>query len=244
MNDGKPKAQQTVIGIKLFGREHTLKGKAAVAFMVILLGLVLALIVYFTVTKPEAMKAALSSPLWISAALWIVMMVYWNAAAKRTAPIQSAESASSRAQHQLLLNVALLLAFIRFPFLGVRWLPVSPLVVPIGLAVQVGAMLLDVWAMRCLGRNWSGRVAIKVDHELVRTGPYRMVRHPIYTAMIGMYLGTAIVSGELHGLLAVVLAAIAYWRKTRMEEAGLREAFGQAYDDYARVSYALIPWIF
>src|SRR5205823_5706526 len=101
---------------------------------------------------------------------------------------------------------------------------------------------LDVWAMRCLGRNWSGAVTIKVGHELVRTGPYRWVRHPIYTAMLGMYLGTAVVSGELHGLLGVVVAVIAYARKTAMEERGLREAFGDAYDAYARRTRALIPW--
>jgi protein-S-isoprenylcysteine O-methyltransferase Ste14 len=244
MSDDKPPAQQTVIGVKLFGKTLVLRGKAAGAFLLIVSGFGIALIVYAAIAKPAAFKSALTSPLWISAALWIVMMVYWNAKAKRSAPVKSSESPSSRARHQLLLNVALLLAFIRFPLTGARWLPISPLVVPIGLAVQVGAMLLDVWAMRCLGRNWSGVVAIKVDHELVRTGPYRMVRHPIYTAMIGMYLGTAIVSGELHGLLAVLLCVIAYWRKTRMEERGLREVFGQAYDDYGRVSYALIPWIF
>lgn len=244
MSDDKSPAQQTAIGIKLFGKTLVLRGKAAVAFMLLVVGLAIALIVYFAVLRPEAFKSALTSPMWISAALWIVMMVYWSRAAKRSAPVKSSESPSSRARHQLLLNVALLLAFIRVPFLGARWLPVSPLVVPIGLTVQVAAMLLDVWAMRCLGRNWSGVVAIKVDHELVKTGPYRMVRHPIYTAMIGMYLGTAIVSGELHGLLGVVLCAIAYWRKTRIEERGLREVFGQAYDDYARVSYALIPWVF
>jgi len=105
-------------------------------------------------------------------------------------------------------------------------------------------MLLDVWAMRCLGRNWSGAVAIKIDHELIRTGPYRLVRHPIYTAMIGMYLGTAIVGGELHGLIAVGLCMIAYWRKTRMEERGLIEVFGPVYEDYKRESWALVPWVF
>ncbi len=171
-------------------------------------------------------------------------IVYWNRAAKRSAPAKSRESEASRGLHQLLLNLGLLLAFVRLPWSGMRWLPASPLTVPIGLSVQVGAMLFDVWAMRCLGRNWSGAVAIKVDHELVKTGPYRLVRHPIYTAMIGMYLGTAIVSGELHGLLAVILVVIAYARKTRMEERGLREAFGRAYEDYARESWAFVPWVF
>jgi protein-S-isoprenylcysteine O-methyltransferase Ste14 len=243
---GDPSAarQQTAVGIKLFGRTFILTGRSAVAFFLVVLGSVAALTVHFAIRNPESFKAALTSPLWISAALWIVMMVYWNSATKKSAPVKSAESSASRARHQLLLNVALVLAFIRFPWTGARWLPASPLTPAIGLAIQASSMVLDVRAMRCLGRNWSGAVAIKVDHELIRTGPYRLVRHPIYAAMIGMYLGTAIVSGELHGLLAVVLCMIAYWRKTRMEERGLQVAFGRAYDDYRRASWALIPFVF
>jgi len=237
-------SQPTMIGIKIFGRTWVLHGRAAVVLVLMLLLVGIAAAAGWALHRPESFYAAMSSPLWISAFLWIVMMTYWNAKAKRSAAVKSGESASSRSKHQLMLNVALLLAFIRFPWTGMRWLPVSPLVAPIGLAVQIGAMLLDVWSMRCLGRNWSGVVAIKVDHQLVRTGPYRLVRHPIYTAMLGMYLGTAIVGGELHGLLGVLLAAIAYWRKTRMEERGLIEAFGSAYEDYRRESWALVPWVF
>jgi len=236
MSEPSPQKPPTAIGIKLFGRTWMLTGRSATVVGWLLLLALAALLVRF--------RAVLTPPLWISAGLWVVMMVYWNVAAKKTARIQSAESAASRSRHQLLLNLALLLAFVRFPWTRARWLPASTLVAPIGLAIQVGSMLLDVWAMRCLGRNWSGAVAIKVDHELIRTGPYRLVRHPIYTAMIGMYLGTAVVSGEVHGLLAVALAAIAYWRKTRMEERGLLETFGQAYADYKRESWALIPWVF
>jgi protein-S-isoprenylcysteine O-methyltransferase Ste14 len=226
----------TVIGIKLFGRTLAFTGWAAKVFIVLLLLGIAALCIRYL--------SVMSYALWISAALWIVMMVYWSAAAKQSAPVKSGESAASRSRHQLLLNVALLLAFIRLPGTGFRWLPVSRLVAPIGLAVQAGAMLLDVWAMRCLGRNWSGAVAIKVDQELIKTGPYRLVRHPIYTAMLGMYLGTAIVSGELHGLIAVALACFAYWRKTRMEERGLIEVFGPAYEAYRRESWALVPFVF
>lgn len=244
MGDQRPAAEQTAIGIRLFGRTFALTGRSALAFVVVMLAIMAGLVAYFALEKPESLKAALMSPLWISAALWIVMMVYWSAAAKKSAPVKSAEAPASRARHQMLLNLALLFAFIRFPWTGARWLPASPVIVPMGLAIQLGSMLLDVWAMRCLGRNWSGAVTIKVDHELIRSGAYRLVRHPIYTAMIGMYLGTAIVSGELHGLIAVVICGIAYWRKTRMEERGLRDVFGQAYDDYRVASWALIPFVF
>ena len=236
MSDPPTQKPPTAIGIRLFGRTWMLTGRSAGVVYCLLLVALLALIVRF--------RAALTLPMWISAGLWVAMMVYWNAAAKNSARIQSAESAASRSRHQLLLNLALLLAFVRFPWTGARWLPASNLVAPIGLVIQVSSMLLDVWAMRCLGRNWSGAVAIKVDHQLIRTGPYRLIRHPIYTAMIGMYLGTAVVSGEVHGLLAVGVAVLAYWRKTRMEERGLLETFGQAYADYKRESWALIPWVF
>lgn len=225
MGDDTPAKPQTAIGIKLGERTLAFTGWHAIAFAGFVVAVLLALLVVFP---------GMRSPLWISGAMWIGMTIYWSAAASRTGPIASSESAASRARHQLLLNLALLLAFVRFPFTGYRWLPRSPWVVPAGLALHAGSIVLDVLAMRCLGRNWSGAVTIKVDHELVKTGPYRFLRHPIYVAMIGMYLGTAMVSGELHGLLGLALAVIAYARKIRMEERGLRETFGTAYDDYTR----------
>lgn len=138
---------------------------------------------------------------------------------------------------------ALALAFVRVPGLGRRWLPNAPWVVLIGLAVHISSALFAVWARRHLGRNWSGAITAKVDHELIRTGPYRLVRHPIYSAMLGMFLGTALVSGELHALLGVIIIAVAYWRKIRLEEQHLRGVFGAAYDEYRRKSWALIPGV-
>ena len=95
-----------------------------------------------------------------------------------------------------------------------------------------------------MGAHWSGEITIKVDHQLIRTGPYRLIRHPIYTAMLGMFVGTAIVSGQTHALLGLALAIIAYWRKIRMEEANLNDAFGDAYRDYRRETWALVPGVF
>ena len=100
---------------------------------------------------------------------------------------------------------------------------------------------LAFWARRHLGRNWSMRVEIKVNHELVRTGPYRLLRHPIYTAVVGMCAGTTLISGQWHAAVGVALVLIAYWRKIRMEEARLREAFGTKYDEYRRGTWGLIP---
>jgi protein-S-isoprenylcysteine O-methyltransferase Ste14 len=228
----------------LAGRTYAVTGGAAVAVAGAVLCALAAVVVYFALEKPDALRAALSSPLWISAGLWIAMIVYWSKAARRIAPIRSSESAASRSRHQMLLYLGLLFLFLPFPWTGARLLPDASWVAPAGIAIQVAFMALDVWALRCLGRNWSGAIAIKVDHELVRKGPYRLVRHPIYTAMLGMYLGTAVVSGEIHGLIGFLIAVAAYVRKMRIEERGLREAFGQVYDDYARDSWWLIPWVF
>lgn len=214
-----------------------LTGAAALFGLLAILAAIVALVVW--------LKPAFGwSPLWISAAMWLAFLVYWSAAAKDASAAKSSESLKSRQLHANLLNLALLLLFLRVPGLKTRWLPVAAFVVPIGLALHAGCAMLGVWARRHLGRNWSGAITQKVDHELVRSGPYRFVRHPIYTAMLGMYLGTAMVSGELHALLAVAIVAAAYWRKIRLEESNLREVFGAAYDEYRRKSWALIPGVF
>jgi protein-S-isoprenylcysteine O-methyltransferase Ste14 len=185
------------------------------------------------------------SPMWVSAVLWIAFIIYWNAAATDTAPTLSAESPRSRRMHVYLLWGSILLALVlRFPPLDRRWLPARPTIASSGLVLQSGSILVAVWARRHLGRNWSGAIATKAGHELVRTGPYRSVRHPIYTGMLGMFLGTAIVSGELHALLAFAIMALAYRRKIRLEEERLCEVFGDAYDSYRRVSWSLVPGLF
>jgi protein-S-isoprenylcysteine O-methyltransferase Ste14 len=182
--------------------------------------------------------------LWVSAALWIAFMVYWGGQAAKSSPIKSAESPGSRALHQNLLNLSLMLLFLRLPGLGWRWLPARVVFIAAGLALHVLSFALAVWARGHLGRQWSGAITVKVDHQLIRTGPYRLIRHPIYTAMLGMSLGTAIVSGELHALLGFAIMAFAYARKIPLEERSLGEAFGPAYEQYRAQSRALVPGIF
>jgi protein-S-isoprenylcysteine O-methyltransferase Ste14 len=182
--------------------------------------------------------------LWVSAALWVAFTWYWNAAAANRAISRSEESAGSRAVHSNLLNLSLLLLFLRVPGLRTRWVPEVAAVISAGLAIHVASFALAVWSRRHLGRNWSREIAAKVDHQLVRSGPYRWVRHPIYTAMLGMALGTALVSGETHALLAFVIMAVAYARKMLLEERQLLELFGTAYDDYRKATRALIPGMF
>lgn len=181
-------------------------------------------------------------PVSASVVLWIGFIAYWNVAAKGAAPTKSAESVASRRTHVRMMNGAFLLLIV--PVLTDRFLPDALVLVCAGLSIQIAAGALGVWARRHLGRNWSGAITVAQEHQLVRTGPYRVLRHPIYTAMIGMFLGSAIAIGEWHALLGVVLIVIAYARKIPLEEASLRGVFGPSYDDYRKSSWALVPGLY
>ena len=78
----------------------------------------------------------------------------------------------------------------------------------------------------------------------MRGGPYAYVRHPIYTGLLLALIGTAIVRGEWRGVLAVLIALAALWRKLRLEERWMIETFGDEYRRYRERTAALIPFIF
>lgn len=194
----------------------------------------------------------LRSPMGLSLLFWLVLSVYWEIAARNAAATRASESGASRALHLALINGAMVVAFWPFPgwlnaFHGwafPRLLPESPLWAPLGVAFGAAGLLLAIWARRVLGRNWSGAVTLKVGHELIRSGPYRRIRHPIYTGAFLMYLGTALISGRLQGPIALAMVALAYARKIRQEETILRREFGARYDEYTQESWALIPGVF
>jgi protein-S-isoprenylcysteine O-methyltransferase Ste14 len=174
---------------------------------------------------------------------WVVFSLYWEIAAKNTAKTKSSETKSSRGIHVILANVALVLEIIQSPRLG-RFLPMSFLIMTGGCAVETLGLFVAVWARRHLGRYWSGEITTKVGHELIRTGPYKMLRHPIYTGLLTMYAGTAVVSGSRLAIVGMVIAIYAYWRKVLLEEVNLRAEFGEDYDVYVHEAWALIPFVY
>jgi protein-S-isoprenylcysteine O-methyltransferase Ste14 len=174
---------------------------------------------------------------------WIAFSVYWEIAAKTAAAATQTESRASRLIHVLLTNLALLLAVLPLRGLG-RFLPVFPVIMTAGIFVEAVGLGLAIWSRRHLGRYWSGEISIKVDHELIRSGPYRRLRHPIYTGLLAMYAGAAMVTGEWLAVIGLAIAVFAYWRKIRLEEANLDVAFGPAYAAYRRDTWSLIPGIF
>jgi protein-S-isoprenylcysteine O-methyltransferase Ste14 len=123
-----------------------------------------------------------------------------------------------------------------------RLWPHAPLPYFSGLALLIAGLLFAVWARVHLGRNWSGSVTVKEGHELIRTGPYGLVRHPIYTGLITAVLGTAIVSGTVRAALGLVIISGSLVLKLRTEEDFMRETFPDQYPRYANQVPALIPF--
>ena len=174
---------------------------------------------------------------------WAVFGLYWEHAAKKASEAKSSESGASRGLHVFLVNAAILLEIAPIRGLG-RFIPVLPVVMTLGLVVETAGLALAVWARQHLGRHWSGRIAIKVEHQLIKSGPYRLLRHPIYTGLLAVYAGPMLVTGEWLAVIGFAMAFFAYWRKIRLEEATLGVAFGQDYAAYRRETWALVPGLF
>ena len=219
----------------------------AKAKLVKLLALTLAIgaTLRFVLTKLGWHPPSLDNRLIPALVLWGIFSLFWSIEGLDSAPAKSSESWASTYFHQFTLVAAFLLLILPVPGLTGWFLPPRlHFLVATGAIVQAGFLLLAVWARRHLGRNWSAEVRIAVDHQLVRTGPYRLLRHPIYTAMLGMFLGTAIASSQYHALIGLAMLVAAYLRKTRLEEEILRQAFGADYDAYRRDTWALVPLLF
>lgn len=191
---------------------------------------------------PDKALLAYRPMLLAAAGAFILMGIYWEIAAKHASEAKRSEPKISRSFHVFLVNAAMVLEIVPVHGFG-RFVPVSVWIMSGGLAVELFGLALAIWARRHLGRNWSGEITIKVEHELIRSGPYRRLRHPIYTGFLAMYAGVLLVTGEWLALIGFIVVGLAYWRKIRLEEANLNVAFGAGYDAYRRESWALVPGI-
>ena len=97
------------------------------------------------------------------------------------------------------------------------------------LALTLAGLLFPVWAREHLGSNWSRFVTIKQGHEQVTTGPYAVVRHPIYTGILAGFLGTASALSQVRGVIVCVLVFLVLRAKLRLEEEWMRSQFGETY---------------
>jgi protein-S-isoprenylcysteine O-methyltransferase Ste14 len=177
--------------------------------------------------------------------IWLAWVVYWVISARGIKPAVRRETAGQRWAHSLPLMLAMML------FIDPRFAP--RLAQPfwhhghwgygIGTALLIAGLAFSIWARRTLGRNWSGTVTVKQDHELIETGPYRFVRHPIYTGLLLALAGSTLAQGLWGSVLAWALCLVSFLIKLRREEAWMRETFGEKYAAYCARTKRLVPWV-
>jgi protein-S-isoprenylcysteine O-methyltransferase Ste14 len=178
--------------------------------------------------------------------VWISIGLVWLAAASSLKSVARTEPLGSRLFHTLAIVPAFLLLFDSHLNVGVlnrRFVPSTSAVWWTGFALTLAGAALAIWARLLLGANWSATVTVKQNHELMQTGPYAIVRHPIYSGFLLAMLGTAIAFGEVRGLIALILAFIAWRVKSLIEERFMLDQFGEQYAQYKREVKALIPFV-
>jgi protein-S-isoprenylcysteine O-methyltransferase Ste14 len=137
--------------------------------------------------------------------------------------------------------------FFFVPYVVIAGRPAPELAIPepvrwVGLALVVLGIAFAVWAIATLGRHYDLELEIHRDHELVRNGPYRFVRHPVYSGLALHFVGACLATGNvvlIAGTLLVTYPAL--YLRAKTEERLLRERFGASYDAYAREVGMLVP---
>jgi protein-S-isoprenylcysteine O-methyltransferase Ste14 len=175
--------------------------------------------------------------------LWLVFSLYFVAGMRHRIQVKRSITLPSFERICLLLAAALIF----FPrthlsFLSIRFHS-SHAIALTGLIVTILGLAFSAWARDVLGRNWSGRVIIQVDHQLITAGPYAYVRHPLYTGLLIALTGTTLVSGDYGSLLGLFLAVNIFRLKARREEQLLEAEFGAGYTVYRAHTGSLLPRI-
>ena len=184
---------------------------------------------------------------WIQALLWLAWMLYWWLGAGRLKAVERRESCLQSADHRVPLVLGVSLFVLPAQALGALATPfIARSLTGYGIGVAMVALGLGyaVQARRHLGANWSSTITLKQAHSLIRSGPYRHVRHPIYTGILLACVGSALTLAEWRGLLAVLLIAVALIFKLRREERWMLERFGNDYAEYRKTSWALLPGLY
>jgi protein-S-isoprenylcysteine O-methyltransferase Ste14 len=178
-------------------------------------------------------------------AMWMGWLVYWTIAARGAKATRWREPVSGQWLHNLLFllgTVVMAVPRVTPAILAQPFLPPGPAGELLGILLTALGLGIAIAARIYLGGNWSARVEIKEGHALIRTGPYRYVRHPIYSGILLALLGSALALDRWRALLGFALMVLGLWLKARHEENRLRDVLPD-YSAYARETAALIPFL-
>jgi protein-S-isoprenylcysteine O-methyltransferase Ste14 len=177
---------------------------------------------------------------YLLAAVWLLMRFSMKKAKEK-------ESFAEFAEHAIPAIAGFWLIFERswkWPPLQPRLLPDVPTTWDLGLILVGAGVFIGIWARMALGKNWSGVVTLKDDHELVGSGPYRWIRHPIYTGILLAALGSAMIRGHLQQLVGFAILLAGFYFKARREERFLGQEFGTGFKEHFRRTGMFLPRVF
>jgi protein-S-isoprenylcysteine O-methyltransferase Ste14 len=178
-------------------------------------------------------------------ACWLIFVFVWVVAAGMTKRSIYNENIIQRLRYIIILAAGCFLLFrgnrLAYP-LSQRVIPATNTIAsPAAILCTLG-LLFCLWARVTLGKNWSGTVTVKENHKLIVRGPYRLVRHPIYTGLITMVVATALIMGHLAAAIGVLLGFLSFWIKLTKEEAVMLQQFPDQYSAYHQRVKRIIPF--
>jgi len=189
---------------------------------------------------------------WIKIALticWIILFTFWIISSKNVKKSENKESFIKRfALYWLPIIIAILLLgpgeWFGNSLIRENFVEHTNFVGILGLVFCYTGLFLAIWSRHLLGKNWSLAVQKKENHELITNGIYKILRHPIYTGILLIFIGNTLIVGDYRGLIAVAIVFISFLSKLKKEEKWLIELFGNHYIEYKKKSKMLIPFIF
>ena len=176
----------------------------------------------------------------IVASCWIIFFIYWLVSAffvKKTVERYKGNLPALLGRLIIAFAVIVLVSLKDYSIIHFLISPTGPLSeasLITGAAITVIGLAIAIWARFTIGKNWSGQVTFKKDHELITRGPYKFVRHPIYTGLLTMMLGALLYFGSLLVLLLFISSAIGFAFKFKQEEKVMIKHFGKRYQDYMK----------
>ena len=174
--------------------------------------------------------------------LWNTLMAVWVLLWFGMKRAKKLETLWEMAQHAVPVVLGFWLLFGHaWRALDMKFPPQTQPVLWAGLGLTALGVGTSIWARLSLGANWSGVVTLKKEHELVRKGLYRWIRHPIYTGILMGFIGTAMIRGHLRGWLGFVIVWLTFCFKARREESFLRQEFGDGFEEHARQTGMFLP---